>query len=159
MNKIISLYIVLMLTFFKFYGQNKTYKEYDVCTNWDTYKGKVNHGKKYCISWSTVREYKDGRRDTLVYRSFGVSMFDLEEYETYQKLPERSKYIVDSLKEDGIPSLHSNYLNYEPTFMKVGKKRQQLWSTESGEVKIYEYLLWKNSKEEGFKLLREFIIK
>lgn len=137
------------------YGQKKNYKDYNVCTNWDVYKGKKNHGKKYCTGYSTIREYKDGRKDTICWMG-GGQIFIGGEYDQYCELNERGKYIVDSLKEDGVTPLQSSYLMYEPIYMKAGKKKEQLWSIEGQRVVIYEYLFWKNKKGNGVELIKEF---
>jgi hypothetical protein len=39
-------------------AQTKNYKQYDVCTASEIHKGKVNHGKSYCIAWTElVKEF------------------------------------------------------------------------------------------------------
>lgn len=136
----------------------KQFKQYDVCIASETHKGKINHGKSYCVGHATVKEYKDGRKDTIAW-TYSCQPFIGDEYEEYKKLSERSKYIIDSLKEDGITQLNDSYLTYEPYYMKYGKKTEQLWSTKQGNVMIYQYLFWHNSKGSGIELLKEFEVK
>ncbi len=139
-------------------GQVKGYKTYDVCISTTTHKGKVNHGKSYCTGWGTVREYKDGKKDTVGW-SFGGQSFFGNEYENYQKLSERNKYIVDSLKEDGVTQYDNNYLSYEPIYMRVAKKTEQLWSIEGDSVKIYIYRFFRNSSGTGIQFIKEYYLK
>lgn len=134
------------------------YKEYEVCASTQLHKGKKDHGKPYCTSWNKVREYKDGRKDTISWYGSGQSFIG-DEYEKYQNLSERGKYIVDSLKEDGIAQLQESYLIYEPIYMKPGKKVEQLWAIEGERVIVYEYKFWNYKGSNGVELLKEFPIK
>lgn len=154
MKKILIIFL-LIASAIHAYSQNKVYKEYNACTDYDVYKGKKNHGQKYCVAWATIREYKDGRKDTVAWFGGGKMQWG-DEIGKYDKLSERGKYIVDSLKEDGITQLHDAYLTYEPIYMKAGKKIEQLWAIEGDQVFIFEYLFWKSEKGHGIKLVREF---
>lgn len=157
-NYLKALLLIVVMLSVKANAQKLTYKEYEVCAYWDTYKGKKNHGQKHCTAWATVREYKDGRKDTISGIISGRSFIG-DEYERYQQLSERGKYIVDSLKEDGITQFQESYLTCEPIYMKAGKKIEQLWRIEGQEVIIYEYLFWHTTNGEGIRLLKDFSVK
>lgn len=136
----------------------KKQKEYDVCIASEVHKGKVNHGKSYCIGWATIREDTSGRKDTIGWFYSGKMQWG-DEIGKYDKLTQRGQDIVDSLKEDGITQLHDAYMTYEPIYMKPGKKTEQLWLIRGQDVVIYEYQFWNNSKGHGFQLLKEVVVK
>jgi hypothetical protein len=133
-------------------------KQYEVCIASEVHKGEVNHGKSYCVGWAIIREDTSGRKDTIA-RSYSGKMQWGDEIGKYDKLTERGKYIVDSLKEDGVTQLHDAYLTYEPIYMKPGKKTECLWIIRGEDVIIYEYSFWNNSKGHGFELIKEFAVK
>lgn len=135
-----------------------SYKERTICTDWNVYKGNKNHGQKYCVAWAIVREHKNGKTDTVSWYG-GLIVYADGEYEQYQKLSERGKYIVDSLKEDGMPRLNQSYLSYEPMYMKPGNKVETFWHTNGKDVFIYKYQIWKNVKSSGCRLLKSYQIK
>lgn len=150
--------LLLIFGFTRCKGQVRAYKEYSVCNAWEVHKGKKNHGQKYCVGSIMIQEYKNGIKDTVSW-FIGGKIFIEDDYEKYEKLSERGKYIVDSLQEDGITRLHQNYLIYEPRFMKYGKKTEQLWSIEGNDIIIYEYLFCRSKNENGAKLLKMFNVK
>lgn len=135
-------------------AQKGIYKEYDVCIDSAVYKGKKNHGKYYCTATMQIREYKNGKKDTGLYFFSSTIVSVDDEYEKYLKLSERGKYIVDSLKEDGIPQLQDSYLTYEPIYMKEGQKVENFWSIYGEDVVIYTYKIWRNKKSSGIELLK-----
>lgn len=150
--------ILSMLLFCSFCkGQKIKYKEYDACIGYEVYKGKKNHGKSYCISWATVRKYTNGITDTIEWSYNGKSYIG-NEYEKYKKLSDRGKYVIDSLKEDGITRFQDNYLMYEPIYMKRGKKVEFLWDIQEEKIVMYKYLFWNNSNGNGVQLLKMFEI-
>lgn len=136
----------------------KKQKEYNVCIASEVHKGKVNHGKSYCVGWATIREDTSGRKDTIAWSYSGKMQWG-DEIGKYDKLTERGQYIVDSLKEDGITQLHYAYLTYEPIYMKPGKKTERLWIIREQDVVIYEYQFWNNRNGNGFQLLKEYVVK
>ena len=140
------------------YAQTKNYKDHEICTDSAQYKGKKNHGKFHCTESIVVREYTNGKKDTIMWMPT-MQMFIGDEYEQYKQLSERGKYIVDSLKEDGIPMFQDNYLTYEPIYMKRGKETYKSWRIIGEEVSIYYYLIWNNSKGSGFELIKEVAVK
>lgn len=152
------LLLVLIIISSLCYGQKVNYKEYSICLTEKEHKGKKNHGKCYCVTDATVREYKDGRKDTTAWYMSGETYIG-DEYEKYQQLSERNKYIVDSLKEDGITQLSHNYLAYEPMYMKNGRRVESLWDIENKKVKIYKYLIWKNKNGNGVELIKEIDVQ
>ena len=146
-------------------AQIKPYADRNICITSEVHKGKVNHGKPYCVGWATVREYTDGRKDTIGWMTgqkfIGNDYKDCQRilwWCRYQTLPERSRYIVDSLKEDGIPQLSQSYLTYKPIYMKSGKETEWFWKIEGETIKTYQYLFWNNGKGFGFKLLKQISI-
>lgn len=150
--------ITLLLYAASCQAQNKqSYKEVEICTDSVRYKGKKNHGKFHCSAEMVVREYQDGRKDTIAL-SGETQLFIEDEYEKYKNLSERGKYIIDSLKEDGIPMFQDSYLTYEPMYMK-GKEVYKSWIILGQDVRIYYYSLWNNSKGIGFSLTKEIIVK
>lgn len=78
------------------------------------------------------------------------------EYEVYQKLSSRNKFIVDSLNEAGLISPTSNYLQYQPIYMKELKKIVRSYGIIDSKIVMYTYLL---EQHKGFKLLTQKIIK
>lgn len=139
-------------------AQTKDYKEYSSCSEWATYKGKKNHGMNHCVGWVYIREYKNGKKDTVGWQP-AITVLMGDEIKSYPKLSERGKYIVDSLKEDGIPMLDQSYLTYEPIYMKPGKKVEWFWRIIGESVMMYQYSIWNNSKGNGFELLKEVAVK
>jgi len=140
-------------------AQTKNYKDKEICTDSAQYKGKKNHGKFHCTASMTVREYSNGKKDTISWDLGGGQLFIGDEYERYKGLSERGKYIVDSLKEDGIPMFQNDYLVYEPIYMKQGKETYKSWQIEGDGVTIYYYSIWNNSKGNGSELIKEVAVK
>lgn len=159
MKPLLTITILLAFGFIGIGQKKKDYKEYDVCTSKEVYKGKKNHGKSYCVAWETIREYKDGRKDTVSGFQFATKLFIGGEYEAYQSLSERGKYIVDSLKEDGITQMQDMYLTYESMYMKPGKKIEKLWAIEGLSIIMNEYLIWNNGRGNGYELKKEYEVK
>lgn len=138
----------------------KGYKEYEVCTHYEVYKGKKNHGKPYCVAWATVHEYKDARKDTTYpYLFSGGKIFSGDEYEVYQQLSERGKYIVDSLDEDGITTLDNMYLSYESMYMKPGRKIEKFRRVIGASIFVVEYLIYRTNNKNGYELKKEYEVK
>jgi len=158
MKKCGLLVIVFLLCGTFCHAQIKNYKDHEVCTDSAMYKGKKNHGKFHCIGNIVVREYRDGKKDTIEWIP-AIQIFIGDEYEQYQKLSERGKYIIDSLKEDGIPMYQESYLVYEPIYMSLGQKTYKSWKIIEGEIIIYYYSIWNNSKGNGFELIKEINVK
>ena len=140
------------------YNAEKGTKRYVQCIATRVHKGKKNHGETYCVAWQTIREYKDGKKDTTGWTSSG-QIYMAGEYESYNKLSQRRKDIVDSLKEDGITQYQHSYLTYEPIYMKKGEKTEELWTILGDSVKVYKYLFWRRENGNGVRLLSESIIQ
>lgn len=153
--------IVLLMCCFISKSQrgSKEDAQYKVCISYEVYKGKKNHGQKYCTGEALVNYYKDGRTDTVWWMSGGGQIFLQADYDKYEKLSERGKYIIDSLKEDGITSLQQDYLTYEPMYMKDGRKTERLWTIWGEGVWMYEYLFWHSDKGFGTQLVKKFEVK
>lgn len=149
---------LLIALSFQGLAQTKSYKDYEICTDSAIYKGKINHGKFHCIGSIIVRKYKNGTKDTIAWMPSG-QIFIGDEYEQYKKLTDRGKYIIDSLKEDGLPQFEQSYLTYEPIYMKKGKKSEWFWSIIGKNVVLYQYSIWHYDTETGFQLLKEITIK
>ena len=152
-----ALAAILLLCAVFVQAQTKNYKDRKICTDSAMFTGKKNHGKFHCTASMVVREYSTGKKDTIAWMP-AMQMFIGDEYEKYQKLSERGKYIVDSLKEDGVPMFQNDYLVYESIYMKPGNKTYKSWVIQN-EVSIYYYSIWNNRKGNGFKLLKEVAIK
>lgn len=148
-----KIFIVLMLYPCCVFTQNLKYKVLDACISSEVHKGKKDHGKEYCVAWATVREYKDGRKDTISWIYSSKAQWG-DEIGKYDKLSERGKYIIDSLEEDGVPQLNDNYLMYEPQYMKYGKKTESMWLISDKDIVIYKYLFWRNEHSDGVKLVK-----
>jgi hypothetical protein len=131
-----------------------TNKRREACISWEVYKGKKNHGQKYCTGWATIEN-----GDTVALSFSGGMAFIGEGYEKYKKLSERGKYIIDSLKEDGIGQLQQLYMTYEPLYMKQGKKTEWFWEIWEQEIIMYQYSFWNNGKGHGYELLKSFAVK
>lgn len=149
---------LLLCAVFSVRAQTKNYKDKEICTDSAQYKGKKNHGQFHCTATIIIREYNTGKKDTIAWIPAG-KMFIGDEYEQYQKLSDRGKYIVDSLKEDGIPMFQDNYLTYEPIYMKPGKETYKSWKIIGTDISIYYYSIWNNSKGNGFELIKEVAVK
>lgn len=144
--------VLLLLATKMCYSQTKT-----VCTGYETYKGKKNHGQKYCVSWADV-VFKNGQAiDTVGWSSSGTTWFG-DEYEAYKVLNERNKFIYDSLQEDGILSFYrDNSLQFEPMYMKGNVSKYRKYCDARGDkVYILTYLLWhKQDGSSGIKFISE----
>lgn len=152
--KILS--VIFLILFGYSVSAQSEYKEYSVCIDSAVYKGKKNHGKYYCTSNMQVREYKNGKKDTLWWSwSGGGNIFIDGEYEKYERLSERGKYIVDSLQEDGIMQLQQSYLTYEPMYMKQGQKVKDMWAIRGNDIIIYKYKIWNTDKGFGVQMVSE----
>ena len=154
-NIILSIFI---LCYYSSISQNINYKSKYICSDSTVIKGKKNHGEYYCTGWIGVRVYKDGTTDTVGELMIGTLRTGDEIYK-YPKLSERGKYIIDSLKEDGISQLTWSYLLYEPKYMKLGKKIEQFWEIENGNIIVYYYEIWNTANGSGYKLIRQKEIK
>lgn len=97
--------------------------------------------------------------DNMITGTWGGKIFIGDEYEKYEKLSERGKYIVDSLKEEGIPRLQQSYMTYEPIYMKQGKKVEWFWDILEQQITMYQYVFWNNGKGHGYELLKSFEVK
>lgn len=150
--------ILLLCAVFSVSAQTKNYKDKEICTDSTQYKGKKNHGKFHCTGSIVVREYSNGKKDTIMWMP-AMQTFMGDEYQKYKQLSERGKYIVDSLKEDGIPMFQDNYLTYEPIYMKPGKETYKSWKIIGTDISIYYYSIWNNSKANGFELIKEVAVK
>lgn len=82
-----------------------------------------------------------------------------DEYEHWKKLSPRNRIIYDSLQEDGHISMTSNYLQYEPHYMKEKEKTEFFFSLYNDQIMVYEYHLWNNDKGSGFSMLKEYKVK
>lgn len=157
--KKLSILIFVALCVFGCNAQSqKKYKEYEICTASEVYKGKKNHGKSYCVAWSTVREYKDGRKDTSGGWYTGKFFFG-NEYGQYEKLSERGRYIIDSLDEDGIATLQDSYLSYESMYTKAGSKVEKFRQVRDTSIFIMEYIIWNKNGGFGYELKKEYKVK
>lgn len=134
--------------------KKKSYTDCSVCNVFAIHKGKKNHGQKYCSGYMDIRKYANGKIDTIGF-DFGGQTWESNTYDLYMKLSERDKYIVDSLKEDGISHLQQSYLTYEPIYMKKGSKLQSFWDIGTGKVTILKYLIFNNKKGQGISLVSE----
>lgn len=135
------------------------YKEYEVCIDSTARKGKIDHGKYRCTSWAHIKEYKNGRKDTVGWSTSAGKIFIGYMYEEYINLPDRGQYIVDSLTEDGITQFHQDYLTYEPMYMKPGKKVVTMWDIVGDKVILREYSIFNNKSGRGFELNKETEVK
>jgi len=160
MNKnLVSLFILVLITIGA-NAQTKKYTEKSICTSFETYRGKKNYGKKYCVAWIEVRYNFDYTIDTIGWFWDGGRMFsNAFEMEQYYKLTPRNKIIYDSLAEDGLINMNSNYLMYEPHYMKPGEKTKQFYGVYNNEIKVYTYKLWNNNNGSGYRLISERIVK
>ena len=134
------------------------YKDCEVCSAWSVHKGKKDHGQKYCVGYSTVRKYQNGKIDTISWSSAGETWIG-DTYEMYKKLSPRGKYIIDSLNEDGIPHLEQSYLTYEPMYMKPGIKTESFWDIDGLTVVILKYKIYHSKKGSGVELISESVLK
>jgi hypothetical protein len=150
--------IILSVTFLICNAQKTSYKEYEVCTDSTTYKGKKNHGKFHCTAWSIVRKYNDGRIDTVDWMP-SVQMFIGDELSQYEKLSERGKYIIDSLQEDGLSYYQQDYLLQEPHYMRADIEIYNAYRIIGTDVFVYRYKIWNNANGNGFKIIKETIVK
>ncbi len=138
--------------------KKQLYKDCEVCNSWAIHKGKKLHGQKYCDGYMMVRKYHNGKIDTLGW-SLGGSTWMGNTYDMYSKLSERNKYIVDSLKEDGISQLQQSYLTYEPIYMKAGRKLETFWDIQGISVVVIRYALFNGKRGTGFSLVSENTLK
>jgi len=139
-------------------SKKQPYKDCEVCNAWSIHKGKKLHGLKYCVGYATIRKYQTGKIDTIggIYLA---SDWMGDTYDRYMKLSDRGKYIVDSLKEDGVPELQQSYLTYEPIYMKPGRKVETFWDIQGPSIVITKYELFNGKKGTGFSLVSENTLK
>lgn len=134
-------------------------KYYEVCSRYEAYKGKKNHGKLHCVGWMSIKEDSNGKKDTIGW-SGGAQSFYPDELELYQKLPERGKYICDSLTEDGFAYYQGEgnamFLAGEARWMEPGKKKYKFYKIRGQSVYVMEYLVWSSSRGSGYELKKEY---
>lgn len=132
------------------------YTEWEVCEKWKTFKGRKNHGQKYCTLKTTVRSYASGEIDTVGWVPGPGRIFFGDDYKEFERLSARDKYIYDSLIEDGITKSHWSYFSYEPTYMLEKKKVEQFFRIQDNKIIVADYEF---SKNKGVVLLSEKPLK
>lgn len=142
------------------FAQTKKFTDKEICSAYETYKGKKNHGQKYCVSWMTIRTFSDGKTDTVGWSSSGRSFFG-GTYDAYNSLSNRNKFVYDSLSEDGLINLTDNesYLIYESRYMREKSKIQDCFKVTGNKITIYKYLLYNDEKHQGFELRKSYVLK